>query len=380
MSTPIYIEVSQMAESNQKNQKSLQPLHLTGRFLCGALILCGLASAVAPAAEAQTRRARPVRRAQPTPAPVPLTAPPIDTYSEPPLSTDLEPLPQVRDIKRAPDTLWITPQRKFSIQGDLSYGTSKRDVRNLQNVKQGEFTLSATRFDVNGEFGINRNIAVRVGTSYASVANEWGSSIVSPVSSSTKSTGLGDIFIGGRALYQRDLFLMAGEFNVGFSPADAKIAGPSLEGNQFSGGFSINPKIGGAYSLGRTGWIGGLLSYNFRLERNVIQATGGSSKMSGGSELAPQIFYEYQFNNMYFNPSFQYVSVSDSTTTVGSSSTSAGGGSRYVYTFEGGIYPLPALRLSGAYALTSVPDTVVQGQTELSNYLHSFIVSGRMQF
>jgi hypothetical protein len=384
MSTPIYIEVLQM---DLQPKKWLSTRRLSVRLLCGALILCGQVIE-APLADAQTvaqnRRARPVRRAQPVapqpPPPAAILPPsPTDTYTEPSYSNqDLLPAP--RDTKRAPDTLWITAAHRFSVQGDFAYGTSKRDVRNTANVKEGEFTLTSMRFDVNGEYGINRNIAGRVATSYASVADDWGSTIVSPISSSKKTTGLGDVFVGARALYQRDLFLMAGEFNVGFSPADARVAGPSLEGNQFSGGFSIHPKIGGAYSVGRTGWIGGLLGYNFRLERNVIQATGGSSKVTGGSELSPQIFYEYQFNNMYLNPSFQYISVSDSTTTVASTSNSGGGGSRYVYAFEGGIYPIPALRLSGAYTLTSVPDTVVQNRTELSNYLHQFIVSARMQF
>ncbi|RYG53992.1 hypothetical protein EON80_32175, partial [bacterium] len=142
-----------------------------------------------------------------------MTAPPIDTYSEPgstypaPYSPADDSLAQERlqsrDAKRAPDTLWITAQRKFSVQADISYGTSKRDVRNTQNVKEGEYTLSATRFDVNGEFGINRNIAVRVGTSYGSVQNDFANSngIVSPVSQTTKATGLGDVIIGGRGLY-----------------------------------------------------------------------------------------------------------------------------------------------------------------------------------
>lgn len=360
---------------------------LVVRLICGATILCGVAgwSEDASAQSASRRRAPPVRRTKPTPpvapAPAAVAPPPIEEY---PNQTDsnIEPMAPLREAKRAPDTLWITPAGRFSAQGDFTYATSKRDVRDAVNVKQGEFTQTQTRFDVNGEFGINRNIAVRAGTSYQTIANDWAGSVASNISSSTKATGVGDFIAGARALYSRDQFLMAGEFNVGISPADGRIAAPSSEGNSFSGGFSINPKIGGAYSLGRSGWIGGLLSYNYRLERKVIQASGGSSTITGGSEISPHLFYEYQFNNIYLNPSFQYVSVADSTTSVGNGATGVSSGSRalYIYGFEGGIYPIPNLRLSAAYSLTSVPDLKVLNTTELSNYLHSFHLSARMQF
>ena len=337
-----------------------------------------------PEAVAQSRNrssARtPARRTQPAKPEVDAYAP-EPGYAAPanePSTSSIDSTGGLRESRRTPDNIWQAHAGRFAATSELGYGLNRPDLK-LNGGKIGELNQSRFTFNFGGEYGVTRNIAVRVRTSYGNSSIETKYTIPS-TNTTYKASGLGDVELGGKVLYPIQSFLVSADLGLGISFGNAKAAESGQEGNRYSGGLSLNPTIGGAAYLGRAGFLGALLGYRFKFERSETAVSGQTAKLTGGNQLIPQIFYEFQHQNFFLAPSLSYIVTDDLKRTLNGPQATFVYDSIFAMALKGGIYINPDLRLAAIYTLSSMPETSLGSQTTGSHYDHDFLFSARMQF
>lgn len=339
---------------------------------------------------AQTRSRTPsrptVRRAQPTPAPA---RPQNDAYAPEPGYQPYAAEPSYpssdaavtnREQRRTPDNIWQAHAGRVAVTAELGYGYAKADLKAVNVGKIGEAERSRFTFNFGGEYGVTRNIAVRARSSYGSITNDNKITSIGAQSSTDKASGLGDIELGGKVLYPVQSFLVSGDLGLSFSFGDQKTAETGREGNRYSGGMALNPTIGGAVYLGRAGFLGGLISYRFKFERTSALPSGATAKLTGGNEIIPQFFYEYQQQDFFISPSISYIVTDDLKSNVNGPTSTIVTDSVLALAIKGGFYIRPELRLAATYTLRSIPENSASLRPASSYFDHDFLASARMEF
>jgi hypothetical protein len=215
----------------------------------------------------------------------------------------------------AQDTMAPTPSRsseffhapgagmsEVTVHGGYALGTVRAEGAGTEDVDVN----GVRNLGVEYVYGINDMFKVGADISYTNVSTGENPD--------TESSGIEPITIKGSGNYQLGMGTLVYGLRAQFAVAKAKVedngdtnrtVGDILS-NYSEGGFELAPFVGYSMLLGEAHTVGAKLSYEVINTDTDVESATGDFTLSGGSEGALALFYEYNLSGMPLGAALTY--------------------------------------------------------------------------
>jgi hypothetical protein len=236
------------------------------------------------------------------------------------------------------------------------------------DMNSGGFAISeestGTSYNLSYLFGLSDQMAMGVSISSS---NSTYKSTVLGVTSESKSSGMGDLSLTFKAQSPMSGMKLRYGGYLGISPGNAKSSSTTTEGNNYSGGMSLNPYV----AMETTGSLrfGAGLSYLYYFTRKTDSAGSPTvtSETTGGGSLSLTPYLETMLGPGTFTGALAYMSYMGSSTTTSGTTTTNDGYSGYAAMAIYAIDLNPSFTVVGnvAYLKLSVPSSSTSSSYEV---------------
>ena len=217
-----------------------------------------------------------------------------------------------------------------------------------------DFKVSGLTEALSIAHGFSTNWAGAVQVSYSSVTADTGTSTATPYK--FKSSGIHDILLAGSNTTPLDGFALYYGGILGISPGKRKVSSITSTGNEYSGGFSLQPYVGISTPINSQNIVGAKLDFNYKLKRDLEYSDGTTATVKGGHETAATAFYEFHSGQGVISPQLGISKTASETTTSAGTDSSSDALTSIVYKLEGDVFLTPAFKIGISWSGIRVPE------------------------